>query len=134
MKVVLDCNVLISAGLNAGTCRAVLGHVVRTHQLILSRAILREYLAVARRPRFADAETALVGLIKAVSRSAVLVQPEVASIRLPDPQDRIYLDAAISARADVLITGNKKHFPQAAYDRVHVVSPREFLDLTEEPG
>jgi len=53
---------------------------------------------------------------------------------LPDPQDRIYLDAAISARADVLITGNKKHFPQAAYDRVHGVSPREFLDLTEEPG
>jgi putative PIN family toxin of toxin-antitoxin system len=134
MKVVLDCNVLISAGLNAGTCRAVLSQVVRTHQLILSRAILREYLAVSRRPRFADAETILIGLIKAVSRSAVLVQPEVASIQLPDLQDRIYLDAAISARADVLITGNKKHFPQAAYDRVHIVSPREFLDLTEELG
>lgn len=130
MKVVLDGNVLISAGLNPGTCREVITAVVPAHQLILSKAILREYITVARRRRFADAEATLIDLIKAVSRNAVLVTPDPAPVRLPDPQDQIYLDAAIAAQADVLITGNKKHFPAAVYQGVRVVSPREFLKLT----
>ena len=133
MKVVLDCNVLISAGLNAGTCRTVLSDVVGAHQLILSQAILQEYVTVARRPRFAVAGNTLIGLIKAVSGNAVLVDPDPASVRLPDPKDQFYLDAAIAAGADVLITGNKKHFPEAAYYGVQIVSPREFLELAE-PG
>lgn len=133
MKVALDCSVLISAGLNAGTCRSVLSDVIRAHQLILSQAILQEYVTVARRPRFAVAGNILIGLIKAVSGNAVLVDPDPASVRLPDPKDQIYLDAAMAAHADVLITGNKKHFPDAAYYGVRVASPREFLELAE-PG
>jgi putative PIN family toxin of toxin-antitoxin system len=133
MRVVLDCNVLISAGLNAGTCRSVLSDVVRAHQLILSQAILQEYVTVARRPRFAVAGNTLIGLIKAVSGNAVLVAPDPAPVRLSDPKDQIYLDAAIAAHADVLITGNKKHFPDAAYHGVRIVSPREFLELAK-PG
>lgn len=129
MKVVLDCNVLISAGLNEGTCRSVLSDVVRAHQLILSQAILQEYVTVARRPRFAVAGNTLIGLIKAVSGNAVLVDPDPAAVRLPDPKDQIYLDAAMAAHADVLITGNKKHFPEAAYHGVQIISPREFLEL-----
>lgn len=131
MKVVLDCNVLISAGLNEGTCRTVLGDVVRAHRLILSPAILHEYVAVARRPRFAVAANTLIGLIKVARRRAVLVNPNPVRVRLPDPNDRIYLDAAIAAGADVLITGNKKHFPAAACCGVQIVSPREFLELVE---
>jgi putative PIN family toxin of toxin-antitoxin system len=113
MKVVLDCNVLISAGLNAGTCRSVLSDVVRAHQLILSQAILQD-VTVARRPRFAVAGNTLIGLIKAVSGNAVLVDPDPASVPLPDPKDQIYLDTAIAAGAEVVITGNKMHFPKAA--------------------
>ncbi len=131
MKVVLDCNVLISAGLNEGTCRTVLSDVVQAHRLILSPAILQEYIAVTRRPRFAVAANALIDLIKAASRKAVLVDPDPVRVRLPDPSDRIYLDAAIAAGADVLITGNKKHFPAAAYCGVQILSPREFLELAE---
>ena len=57
MRVVLDRNVLISAGLNAGICRTVLYEVLEIlHQCILSTEILREYVTVARRKRFARAE------------------------------------------------------------------------------
>lgn len=131
MKVVLDCNVLISAGLSEGTCRTVLSDVVQAHRLILSPAILHEYITVARRPRFAVAADTLIGLIKAASSEAVVVDPNPVRVRLPDPNDRIYLDAAIAAGADVLITGNNKHFPAAAYCGVQIVSPREFLELVE---
>ena len=129
MKVVLDCNVLISAGLNSGTCRDVFAAVIHSHQCILSKDIVGEYVTVARRKHFAKVAANLVGLIRSVSQNAVFVTPEPASLRLPDPKDQIYLDAALAAKADVLITGNKKHFPDAAYQGVTILSPREFLDM-----
>lgn len=130
MKVVLDCNVLISAGLNAGTCRDVFAAVIDSHQCILSRDILGEYVTVARRKHFAKAVMTLFDLIRTASRNAVFVNPDASSLRVPDPKDQIYLDAAITARADVLITGNKKHFPESSYQGVKIVSLREFLELT----
>ena len=51
MKVVLDCNVLISVAQTDGACRKVIDRVVRHHQIILSAPILSEYVAVATRPR-----------------------------------------------------------------------------------
>jgi predicted nucleic acid-binding protein len=71
-------------------------------------------------------------LIKLLSGNAVFVVPDPALLRLPDPKDQIYLDTAVTAHADVLITGNKRHFPDAVYQGVKIVSPREFLELTRE--
>jgi uncharacterized protein len=129
MKVVLDCNVLISAGLNTGTCRDVFAAIIHSHQCILSKDILGEYVSVARRKHFAKAAANLLDLIRLVSQNAIFVTPPASPIRLPDPKDQIYLDAALAAKADVLVTGNKKHFPEAAYQGVQVVSPREFLAM-----
>lgn len=131
MKVVLDCNVLISAGLNAGVCREVLTAVQRSHQCVLSAEILREYVTVARRPRFARAGETLMRLIQVVSVNAAFVAPETAAASLPDPKDQAYLDAALAGGADAIITGNKKHFPDAACRGVRILSPREFLELTQ---
>ena len=47
---------------------------------------------------------------------------------LPDPDDLPFLEVAAEAHA-VLVTGNKKHFPQKAAGAVQVVNPREFLDM-----
>lgn len=51
MRVVLDCNALVSAARVDGTCRALLDRVMRRHDLVLSQPILSEYAAVAERPR-----------------------------------------------------------------------------------
>lgn len=52
MLVVLDCNVLVSAGLTDGTCRAVIREVVARHRCVLSQEILAEYREVSARPKF----------------------------------------------------------------------------------
>jgi predicted nucleic acid-binding protein len=41
----------------------------------------------------------------------------------------MYLDAAVSSMADIIITGNKKHFPEPEYAGTKILSPREFLEL-----
>lgn len=50
------------------------------------------------------------------------------SISLPDSKDEPFLEAALATRADVLITGNIKHFPKRYCKGQKVVSPRSFLD------
>lgn len=52
MKVVIDCNVLISAGLTAGTCRAVIQTALAHCQIVMSPDILSEYQDVVSRPKF----------------------------------------------------------------------------------
>ncbi len=49
MRVVLDCNVLVSAARIDGTCREVIDRIVRQHEIVLSEPILSEYEAVAGR-------------------------------------------------------------------------------------
>jgi predicted nucleic acid-binding protein len=51
------------------------------------------------------------------------------SIRLPDPDDQPFLEVALAARAEFLVTGNKKHFPQGDYGGVKIRAPGEFLEL-----
>ena len=45
-----------------------------------------------------------------------------------DPDDDILLECAHAARADYLVTGNLKHFPQS-WASTLVATPRRFLDL-----
>lgn len=40
MKVVIDCNVLVSAARIDGVCRKVIDRVVRQHEIVLSDPIL----------------------------------------------------------------------------------------------
>ncbi len=51
--------------------------------------------------------------------------------RLPDPYDEPFLEVALAAKAEVLITGNKRHFPKKASGGVRILSPAEFLELLE---
>lgn len=49
------------------------------------------------------------------------------SFRLPDNTDEPFLEAALAAQADVLVTGNKKHFPKKSCKGQKVVTPGEFF-------
>lgn len=44
------------------------------------------------------------------------------------PQDNRILEASQAAKADYIITGNKRHFPFAKFKKTRVVTPREFIE------
>ena len=67
-------------------------------------------------------------------RLGVEVKPVDDPVDLPDPDDAVYLQTALAGQADILITGNRKHFPFEEYRGIRIVSPREFLMLTQEQG
>ena len=129
MKVVLDCNVLVSAARIDSTCRAVIDAVVRWHEIVLSEPILAEYNAVAGRRSQAPYRDTLQFVIREFEQLATLVEPENIMFGLRDPDDEVYLATATAGGA-VLITGNTRDFTERRYGSVEVWSPRAFLDHT----
>lgn len=129
MKVVIDCNVLISAGLKSNTCRQLLNAVVSQHRLYVSQGIVDEYCEVISRVKFKPEETnELKTILTSLLKVATWVEPVFDdTFYAADKDDEIYITTALSAKADVVITGNRKHFPVC--DRVRILTPREFLDL-----
>ncbi len=73
MRVVLDCNVLVSAARIDGTCRAVIDRVVRQHEIVLSGPIMSEYEAVVGRrgqARYRKAMKTVIGEIERLAQAA----------------------------------------------------------------
>lgn len=129
MKVVLDCNVLVSAARVDGACRKVIDRAVRRHEIVLSEPIAREYVAVAGRPRQAPYRATMEFVIEEIKRLAFFVDPENVVFGLRDPDDEVYLATAAAGDA-VLITGNTRDFTETRYGLVEVWSPRTFLGRT----
>lgn len=131
MKIVLDTNALVSGLLSPFRPP---GEIVRmtssgTLELCYDARILSEYEHVLSRPKFrfdAHHVDALIDQIKACGHSVAsqpLVQP------LPDPGDGPFLEVAIAGQVECLVTGNVKHFPATAREKIEIVTPSDFLKL-----
>ena len=104
-KLVVDTNVLVSAALQSLglPAQALTVALTEPNRIYLSREIAVEYEMVLPRPRFR---------IYACT----------------DPDDDKFVECAVAAKADYIITGNKKDFPDTIAN-IRVVTPREFLSL-----
>lgn len=130
MRIVLDCNVVVSAGITRGTCYSAIREVVLHHTAVLTSHILSEYESVIARPKFELFHGRLQGILLAIREAGVFFDAGEFPVSLPDPFDEIYLIAALSSRADILITGNCKDFPEELCHGVRICTPREFMRLT----
>ena len=132
MKIVLDCNIIISAGLSHGKCREVLKTVLTNHNNYISDEIVREFRDVIYRKKFATYKANLIGILESVCVASSWLRkiPISNQFKLPDAGDQKYLDLALSIPVDYIITGNIKDFPLKNYHSLRVISPGEFLELT----
>jgi putative PIN family toxin of toxin-antitoxin system len=127
MRIVVDCNVLVSAAISRSTCRQVLNEVTRSHTLYYSHETLNEFLRVSKYTYIKPYFPRVQKIVKTMLRVGIQVIPSQRSIDIPDPDDAVYLQTALAAKADILITGNLKHFPFDNYESVKILSPRKFL-------
>jgi putative PIN family toxin of toxin-antitoxin system len=130
LNLVLDTNVVVSAILKpAGLERASLVFALSAPaRLYVSRDILEEYERVLRRPQFKLSDSRLGELLDLLRSRTVVVTPSRRLQVMPDPDDNIFLECAEEARADYLVSGNKRHFPRF-WKSTKIVSARELLEL-----
>jgi putative PIN family toxin of toxin-antitoxin system len=135
MRVILDCNIVVSAALRSMTCIRVIDCVLDGHTLLLTADILSEYRRVAGYKKFsAPVRAKMLAIIGRAGDSAEVITttelpPDIESIA--DEDDVIYVVAAHVGRADVLVTGNHRDFTAARYGGARVVSAAEFLTLVK---
>ena len=128
-KIVLDTNVLVSAGIkkNSIPYKLVMDYALRGHvQIMTCRSVLAEYRNVLGRSKFADYDFPPKWLERLIQISQQLPEPPRWPHPLPDPTDAPFLALAHASGA-WLVTGNLKHFPEPSRGGVHVLSPDRYL-------
>ena len=128
IRVVLDTNVLVSANLSEEGLEALVVSLALNQkiQLHVSEPILQEYERVLRYPRLKFEAKEVARFLARLRRSSVLVMSTRTLSASPDEADNRFLECAEAARADFLVTGNKKHFPKR-WKTTEVVNTRELL-------
>jgi predicted nucleic acid-binding protein len=132
--IVLDTNVVVSAGIKTGGPPAALifdwvlnGRI----QIVTCPCMILEYRVVAWRNKFRRHGFPPVWLEIMIRDSLQLSDPARWPHPLPDPKDGPFLSLAKAAGAWI-VTGNLKHFPRAARNGVTVLSPADYLAHLEE--
>ena len=133
MKAVVDTNVFISSFLNPkGTPRKVIS-LWKTGEIIicLSAEILEEYIEVLIRMGLKDEpETGeLLELFrKRINIDFVAIDQDIKLIA-SDPDDDKFIECAVNAGAEVIITGDRHLKDLKQYKGIDILSPAEFIDF-----
>jgi putative PIN family toxin of toxin-antitoxin system len=129
---VLDTNVVVSAALTAGgNCDRILRAAVDGRlRLAWSTMILAEYREVLSRSKFRFTPQGVTSLLS-VFDERDQVTPKAHAVKLPNPDDEIFLAAAMATPDQILITGKTANFPSDLCRPVSIFTPAQALDLID---
>ena len=134
IRVVLDTNIIVSAYLNPdGLPFFILKLALAgSFRLCVSEPILAEYEELLSRKSFSmDRRRARLFLrqIRAVGD----VYSSAGGLDVTkDPDDNMFLECALAAKAHYLVTGNNAHFPKKRWKYTSVISPRTFINIWKD--
>lgn len=130
MKIALDTNVLVAGILSPyGPPAAILRSILAGRTTVcFDQRILAEYRDVLTRGRLGLDGQLVAALLENVEASGESVLAEPLSLDLPHAADGMFVEVAVAAHADCIVTGNTRHFPEDRLRGARVLSPRLFLE------
>lgn len=131
ITLVMDTNVLVSGLLSPHSHSARLVRLIAEGlvRVAFDERILAEYREVLARPKFAFRPAQIEALLTQIEEEGLKITPLPIATRIPDPDDLPFLEVAFSAKVDALVTGNKKHYPPKVRRGIHMLSPKQCLEL-----
>jgi putative PIN family toxin of toxin-antitoxin system len=130
VRIVIDTNVLVSGLLSPYSASAdvvrlaVAGAVIPLYDA----RILGEYREVWLERELGIERDFVPQILEAFESNGESVVALPLKNRLPDPDDEMFLEVAITGGANFLVTFNLKHFP-AKHSRIRFLQPKTFLDV-----
>lgn len=130
MKIVFDTNILVSAVLWRGApYRCLLVVRAGLAELILSPSIMEEFRGVLTE-KFTMAKEEAEENIALIRESSSLIDiPGTLQVVTDDPDDDKFVETALVAGAQWLVSGDKHLLRLGAYRTVKVITARTFLDM-----
>jgi uncharacterized protein len=130
LRLVLDTNVVVSAALKPDGLEriAFLVAITKPARLYVSEPIVEEYADVLARPELRIRRGARLQLLDLIRNRSAIIAPRVHLDVSSDGDDNKFIECADAARADYLITGNRRHFPPF-WKATKVITARQFVEL-----
>ena len=130
-RIVLDTNTLISAlGWRGRPHRVFRMCVAEDIELVLSPPILEELEQVMEYPKFDFPEQIKDEFLSQLIASARLVLPvQKVEVILADPLDDKFLEYAIAANADYIVSGDRHLLNVREYESIRIIKASKFLEL-----
>jgi putative PIN family toxin of toxin-antitoxin system len=127
MKVVIDTNVIVSALINTnGIPSKILALVLSGKVKILyDNRIIFEYIDVLSRKDFGFNMEIMNDIVDYIKAEGEFVNSEYTNIEFIDETDKKFYEVYESGKAQYLITGNIKHFP----NEDSIITPKGFLEI-----
>lgn len=126
---VIDTNVLVSALIthNAESATAKVVRLLLEQDFVplYDADIIAEYEDVLHRSKFPILKETADALISFIIENGVESSRVNFAESIPDEDDRVFYEVALSKEDAYLVTGNKKHFPQTPI----VVTPAEMMEI-----
>ena len=134
MRVFLDTNVIVGSVAARGLCADVMREVLVNHRLIVSETLLDEVESVLRSK--IGVPPGLISELLHLLRESSLLSESASIPDLPNCEhnDKAFVSAALNAKADVLVTGDKALLDVKGRDRMEIVSPRMFWEKVKGPS
>jgi len=136
LRIVLDTNVIVSGLLSPFGPPGEIVRIVSSGTLVLclDARLFAEYDEVLARPKFGFDPDSVAAFLDYVDFKSEVVASQPLDHRLPDLDDEPFLEVALAAGADCLVTGNLAHFPADLRAGVTVLSPAEFMTTLRGQG
>jgi uncharacterized protein len=137
-RVVLDTNILVSALIGNSYPKQIIYDCIFNQKIIVcvSPQILKEYHDVLKRPKFdkfKDFNKKALILIEYFEKIAEYHEPSIILDFISDEADNRFLELAITAKAQYIVTGNFTDFDFSEYESIKIVSPKYFYELCCSP-
>ena len=130
MRVVIDSNVFISALLLGRNCEEILELArAKVIEILISEEILSELEQVLGK-KFRWTESDIREFSDELREIGTIIPCGAQDIEFsPDPGDVKILACAAAGKADIIVTGDKKHLlPMKRFRDIPIVSPADFLE------
>ena len=133
IRAIVDTNILIRATIRPqGTVGPVLSELRNDRYLLLySDALLKELVEVLGRPRLRTkhqiGDEQIRAVLDLILLRGDLVVPTQKIAACRDPDDNAVLEAAVAARADLIVSGDEDLLVLHPFEGIPIVGPADFL-------
>jgi len=129
MRVVVDTNIIVS-GYLGGTLEAIIvAWKSGKFTLVVSAAIVDEYISVLKRPKFQIEHTEIDDFTALLLDKAEFVIPvdEIKAVN-DDASDNKFIEAAITGKANLIVSGDKHLLELESFQDIPIITAKEFTE------